>query len=93
MRSEAGGAAVLIYADPLTAEELCAALEELSLNVQQIATITGKSRQAVWRWRKGEVAVPQYVATIIELIRRLRAAERHQRLRETSKHGYNRAAG
>lgn len=63
----------------MTGAELSAALSELGLSRAGFAALCGVERETVYRWLrgkgvKGALPVPQYVVTIIHLMRQQRAA-------------------
>lgn len=58
----------------MTGAELRAALDELGLTRAEFSRMCGVQWKTVQRWISGELAVPRYAVTIVDLKRELRAA-------------------
>jgi DNA-binding transcriptional regulator YiaG len=53
----------------MTHDELRAALKCLGLTQREFASRLGVSPLTVWRWVRGDLAVPKYAAYVVTLLR------------------------
>jgi transcriptional regulator with XRE-family HTH domain len=59
----------------MTGPEFRAALKTLGIRQNWLATKLGVSNVTVWRWANGDLPVPQYAITVLELYAKCKALE------------------